>query len=55
MTTNHSGIEYTVLNEAAKSVQKKLNQWRHEYHIKLEGLTFEGENIKVMVVRKRKV
>ncbi|WP_257286507.1 hypothetical protein [Endozoicomonas sp. SESOKO1] len=45
--------EFTFLNEDAKSVQKKLNQWRHAYHIKLHGLTFEGTSIKVMVERNK--
>lgn len=55
--------EFIFLDEDAKDVQKKLNQWCHDYHLKLHGTTFtrtgsmacnERTNMTVMVERTTK-
>jgi len=55
-----ANTEFVFLDEDAKDVQKKLNQWRHSYHLKLHGVTFtstgsmactERTNMAVMVER----
>jgi hypothetical protein len=62
-TTEVDNGEFVFLDENAKDVQKKLNQWRHDYYLKLHGVTFtsvgsmactERTNMAVMVERTKK-
>ncbi len=34
--------EWKILCGNIQECQKKLNQWRHEYHIKIHGNSFNG-------------
>lgn len=49
-------VDYVVIvHESPKELQKKLNQWRHEYYISLHGFHVSSAgDVSVVVTRQRK-
>ena len=46
--------EYIVITESDSDIQKKLNQWRHIYHIKILGMCSRNDSVTYLIVRFRK-
>ena len=51
-------MEFKLLTEdrsKISEIQKKLNQWRHEYQVKVLKMSAVGENsLAVLIMRKKK-
>lgn len=48
--------EYLILTERDESIQKKLNQWRHEYYIQILSFTpIDSTSSKMVLMRTKKL
>lgn len=48
--------EYLILTERDESLQKKLNQWRHEYYIQILSFTpVDSASSKMVLMRTKKL
>ena len=43
--------EYICLVDTSSEIQKKLNQWRHDYSIEILGYAITDNNVSVLLKR----
>ena len=47
-------VEWKILKDTPVLVQKKLNQWKHNYHLTIHGVTHDNNSSVVVILTRTK-
>lgn len=47
-------IDYVVEALTKSDLQKKLNQWRHDYHLEIESMAYAKDGIMMVIIKRKR-